>query len=99
MTTAEKIDCLLRKQGMKQRELAERVGVSEVTISRYVHGERFPKTKILIAIAKELHTTTDYLIGQESEISYESILMGVRKHAKDWTSEQKKALVNAIFDI
>lgn len=60
----ERITELLEKKGMKQKELAERVGVTEVTISRYVTGERIPHPDIIIKMAEVLESTTDYLLGR-----------------------------------
>ena len=37
-----RISDLLQKNGLTQRELAKQVGVTEVSISRYVNGERTP---------------------------------------------------------
>lgn len=45
---------LLEKKGMTQRELADRVGVTEVSMSRYINGDRTPKGPIAAKIAREL---------------------------------------------
>lgn len=34
------VDTLCTKKGISHRELAERIGVGEVTLSRYLNGER-----------------------------------------------------------
>lgn len=60
MTTGQLIANLLDERNITQRELSEAVGVSEVTISRYVNGTRQPKSDILFRIAKALNVTTDY---------------------------------------
>lgn len=48
------ISDFLNKKGMTQRELADAVGTTEVSISRYVSGERMPKATTCIQIAKVL---------------------------------------------
>lgn len=58
---------LLEQRGITQRELAEKVGVTEVSMSRYINGGRTPQAHILANIAKELNTTSAYLLGQDSE--------------------------------
>ena len=50
--------------GINQRTLAGRIGVTEVSVSRYINGERTPKAPILIKIAKELKTTPTELMGE-----------------------------------
>lgn len=37
-----RIKGLLKKRGLTQKELAEKVGVTEVSVSRYISGERTP---------------------------------------------------------
>lgn len=63
MTIGERISKELHDKGMTQRELAEKVGISEVSISRYVSEGRQPRATALGQIAKVLGVTTDYLIG------------------------------------
>lgn len=54
---------LLNKHDISQKDLARYIGTTETSISRYVNDEREPVAKILYKIARELHTTTDYLIS------------------------------------
>lgn len=37
-----KLYMLMTAEGLTQRELANKIGVSEVTISRWMHGDRVP---------------------------------------------------------
>jgi transcriptional regulator with XRE-family HTH domain len=48
---------------MMQKELAEKVGVNEMAISRYIHGGRMVSVSILIDICKVLNVSADYLLG------------------------------------
>ena len=50
------------------KKLAERSGLSEVTISRYFNCERTPNTDSIIRLAKALNCTTDELIMVEKYI-------------------------------
>ena len=50
---------------ISQRQLAKVSGITEVSISRYIKGERSPKTEELIKIANCLQTSTDFLLGIE----------------------------------
>ena len=49
-----KIAEYLERRGMSQRELAELTFCTEVTMSRYVSGEREPKVSTAIRIARAL---------------------------------------------
>lgn len=62
-TIAQKIQESLEKKSLTQRELAEKVNVTEATISRYISGTRSPRGEILSRIAAVLGVTTDYLLG------------------------------------
>lgn len=55
----------LERQGKTQRELAEEIGVTQATVSKYIHGYRVPKATILGKIADVLGVTTDQLISGE----------------------------------
>ena len=103
-TLGTRISDLLYQQGLSQRELADRVGVTEVSMSRYISGERTPKGPIIANIAKVLHTTSDHLLGQETdnndpEIEYYRTQRTIARNAKKWTRKQKADLVNALFEV
>lgn len=63
---AKRLEVLLEEKDMKQNELAKRIGVSEVTISRYMTADRKPRTDIATKISKELGVSTDYLLGESN---------------------------------
>lgn len=44
-------------------ELSKRVGITNVTISRYLNGQRKPQIDIIAKIAEILGTSIDYLLG------------------------------------
>ena len=50
-----KIAEYLKRRGMSQRELAEKVHCTEVSMSRYVSGKREPKATMAIQIAQALN--------------------------------------------
>lgn len=99
----ERIAGLLMEQGKTQRELAKQVGTTEASISRYIKGYRVPKGTILANIAKALHTTTDYLLGNEKdsndpELEYNYTQRAIARNANWWSKKQKLDLVNALFE-
>lgn len=48
---------------MSQEELADRIGTSQKQISRYERGENDPTGEVLIALARALNTSADWLLG------------------------------------
>lgn len=88
----------LQAQNMTQRELAARVGVAEGVMSRYVSGDRDPKPEMLANIATALHTTSDFLLGIESdEFDHPRIRRLIARNASQMTEEEKRDLINALF--
>lgn len=63
---------------LSQKELAERIGVSNVVLSRYELDDRKPDFDTLEKIADFFNVTTDYLLGRSDiknpeEITYAGI--------------------------
>ena len=63
---------LLEKNNMSQRELAEKIGITEVTISRYISAQRVPKATEILKIADALNCSCDYLLGFQNELTKET---------------------------
>lgn len=57
----------LEKMNMSQRKLAELCDTTEVSISRYVAGERVPTAPMCIKIAKALHCAVEDLYTVEED--------------------------------
>lgn len=55
-----RIEMQLRLKKMSQKDLAEKLGVTEVTVSRWLNGERDPSIETLNRIAEVLDTTTSH---------------------------------------
>ena len=60
-----RIEERLRALGMTQRDFAARLGVSEVTVSRWLSGERNPSIETFSKIADALRTDTSYLFASD----------------------------------
>ena len=56
---------VLERQGKTQRELAEAIGITEASMSRYIHGDRVPKATTLVKIANALGVTPDQLLSDK----------------------------------
>ena len=98
-STGQIIRELLEQKSISQKELASSAGVTEAAMSHYIKGDRVPRGANLLNIAKALGTTTNVLLGETEtdDISYEEINTLVARKAKDFTKEQKKALINLIL--
>lgn len=95
----EKIRDLMDKLALNQKKLAELANVTEVSMSRYISGERDPSIETLANIATALHTTTDFLLGKESEKEFEfrNVKTLLARNAKQLTNKQKREIIDALF--
>ena len=58
-----RLNVALKAKGMKNKELAKKICVSNSNISKYLHSQHYPNVPILIDIAKELNVSVDWLLG------------------------------------
>ena len=88
----------LQKQGITQKELADRVNTTEATLSRYVSGGREPKADMLANIATALHTTSDFLLGiEQNDFDFPKVERLLARNSTTMTERQKKDLISALF--
>ena len=58
-----RLTVLLDENNMTQTQLAKKIGTSNVTICRYLTGERTPRIDVLTKIAYVFNVSLDYLLG------------------------------------
>ena len=97
----ERIKRLIEESKITQRDLAQDIGVTESTISKYLNGERMPSGDTLLNLATALNTTSDYLLGR-SDSDKESLdfseLKGIlARNSKELTAEEKNRLIEIII--
>ena len=83
---ARQLMMLIRKSGMRQIELAERIGVSSAAISQFVHGVTLPTQRHILAIFDALQIPAK----GRSQIQYQ--LMLARSEPRKNSSNQFPAL-------
>ena len=67
MKLHEKIYTLRKGQNLSQEALAEKLGVSRQSVSKWETGEATPEVTKLLSLSKIFGVTTDYLLNDESE--------------------------------
>lgn len=60
-----RIGALRRERGLSQAQLAAQLGISASAMGMYEQGRREPSAGMLVALARELGVTTDYLLTGE----------------------------------
>ena len=61
--TGQRIKELRKESGLSQKDLAEKIGVAQNTVTQYEKGTAKASLDIIVKIAVELKTTTDFLLG------------------------------------
>ena len=89
---------LMQEQRFSQKKLCELCGITEAAFSRYMTSARLPKTEILANIANILHTTRDYLTGNDSHYGYEQLQVLLASSKDNLSLNQKKKLVEILMD-
>ena len=83
MNIGKRIQEARKKAGMKQSDLAERLGVAVITIGQYERGKRKPNLGQLQDIAKVLNADIVYLIsGQTSAEVQDGIITQMEEEAR-----------------
>ena len=54
---------LMEEYNLTQKKLAEQVETTNVTISRYINGDREPRLEIATRLANVFNVSIDYLLG------------------------------------
>ena len=98
-TLGERIVELLKKAGLTQKQLADRIGVTEAAMSRYIKGEREPMSNVVADMATALRTTADYLLGRGDFLGEEfsRVKVFVARNSATLTTQQKQELIAALL--
>ena len=84
-TLGKRIAALRREKGLKQDELAEKLGVSAQAVSKWENDQTCPDISLLPSLAKILGVTVDELLSgkQESAPAVQIVPASERKDIKD----------------
>ena len=69
-----RLNCLLEENNMSQTDLSKKIEISNVTICRYLTGDRTPRIDVITRIATFFNVSIDYLLGrsESKDITYSS---------------------------
>lgn len=84
--------------GMTQAELAELLGINNVTLSGYETGKHDPKSATLVQIAKICHTTTDFLLGREEKEPKQVDMVYISRPSGDPTVDELRKQLHQYID-
>lgn len=95
-----RIQRLLDERSISRKEFSEMTGLTEAAISRYVTGQREPKSVTLSIIANALGVSMDQLLGTpgDNPQELEGAVDLVARSANQITPEQKRRLIDALVN-
>ena len=65
-----KIKELRKKSRLSQKELSQKIGVAQSTLSTWENGVFEPDSKTLVVLADLFNVSVDYLLGKEKDTSF-----------------------------
>lgn len=89
---------LMRENRFSQKKLCDLCGITEAAFSRYMTSDRLPKTEVLANLANILHTTSDYLIGNDTNYGYDQLEILLASSKDNLSLNQKKKLVDILME-
>ncbi len=95
---ARRVKELMKENRYSQKKLCEICGITEAAFSRYMTTERLPRTDVLANIANTLHTTSDYLLGNDNTYGYDQLEILLASSKDNLSLNQKKKLVEILMD-
>lgn len=98
MSWKEKVTELMKQRNITQKQLSQLSGITESSISRYLHSEQRPRMDIVVNVAKALHVETEYLLddSERGESAYSSIATAIARKGNELTAEEKNQLIALI---
>lgn len=92
MTIGERLKRIIRMRGMTQKQLAEKAGIPEPSLSQYLRGKRIPRTKTIQKICDALSISPLILVCCENTTS-----PNIKKLIKPTNLEKLRSVIH-IFD-
>lgn len=95
----ETIKEILKKTGIAQVDLCEMTGIKPAAMSKYLSGDKMPRTEILIKIADALDVSLYTLLGNDKEKSTYEICRSalLARSGNQLTEEERKDLIKLIL--
>ena len=99
MSWEKKVLDLMEQRNIKQKELSRLSGITESSISRYLHSDKRPRLDVVVNIAKALSVETNYLLDEteSTDSAYNTISTAVARYGSELTAEEKNKLIALVL--
>lgn len=90
---------ILKRIGKTQVELYELTGIKPAAMSKYLSGEKTPRTEVLMKIADALDVSLYTLLGRDEERSAYEVCRSalLARSGNELTEEERKDLIKLIL--
>ena len=94
----DKIKVLREGKNVSQKELAQAIGVSDVMISLYEQGKKYPSLSTIVRIAEYFNVSTDYLLGIKTSANDDipENIKAVARNLMELSEEKRKLAIDMI---
>lgn len=96
MSIGTRIRSLREKQGLTQRELAEKMQTAQKNVSAYENDVTIPSATMLKSIAVALETDANYLLDISSKKKTELPLASIMRDIENLPQKEREALLTTI---
>lgn len=97
MTTGEKLQNLRKENNYTQEELADIIGVSRQSISKWESDIVFPETEKLITLSKLYHCSIDYLLNEDNnERNANVVVIGKEKTTNKYNKKRLPLIITTL---
>lgn len=92
----KKVRKLMDERRIQQKDLASMCGVTEAAMSRYLAGNRQPKSETLANMATALNTTSNDLLGLEPPTNVDEVFRLVARNAAGIPQDVRLKLIQLL---
>lgn len=91
---------LRKEKGLTLNEVAEKLDITAMSLSRYERGAREPKGEFLIKISNFYNVSPDYILGwsedKNKNVFTDEVLVSIYDELKELNNKQKEEILNVI---
>lgn len=102
MKWQDKVKKLMEIQGINQKKLSQKSGITEASVSRYLNGERTARMDIIINFSKALNVNVEYLLDEDEEKNidpFTDIATVIARNGKGLSADEKNKLIKLILNM
>ncbi len=99
MAWNDKVKKLMQERHINQKQLSHLSGITESSISRYLHLNKRPRMDVVVNIAKALQVDTEYLLDEDehTESAFTTISTAIARKGGELTAEEKNQLISLLL--